>query len=211
VADLDVAGAVYDDRGERVSEIVGESSRLKLPLENPQPLREQGLFYEKALALGPGTYQVRLGVRGSGGSLLGSATEWVVIPDRGARALTLSSIFLQRDDGRENSPSPLEDVQVEKRFGVPRVELRGPLYRSDSAGRGKADVVMQAQVWRADRLLGAGPAHEVVFPGPGGAPPSQAERIATEPLDPGVYELRIVANDRGSGEKATARVSFTVE
>lgn len=210
VADLDVAGAVYDDRGERVSEIVGESSRLKLPLENPQPLREQGLFYEKALALGPGTYQMRLGVRGSGGSLLGSATEWVVIPDRGARPLTLSSIFLQRDDGRENSP--LEDVQVEKRFKRPQgLNYVVYLHRSDSAGNGKADVVMQAQVWRGDRLLGAGPAHKVVFPAPGGPPPSQAERIATEPLDPGAYELRIVANDRGRGEKATGRVAFTVE
>ena len=71
VAELDVAGAVFDERGERVSEITGETSRLKLPLENSQAFREQGLLYEKAMALAPGPYQVRLAVREGRASLLG--------------------------------------------------------------------------------------------------------------------------------------------
>lgn len=217
VAELDVAGAVFDERGERVSEITGETSRLNLPLENPQPFREQGLLYEKALAVGPGTYQVRLAVREGRASLLGTASEWIEIPDRNARPLSLSSIFLKADAGRppgseDGGGASLEDVQVEKHFKRPQgLHYLVYVYRSDAATRETADVVVQAQVWRGGRLMGVGPTHKVVFPEPGAPPPRQAERIATEPLDPGQYELRIVATDRATSQKATERVAFTLE
>ena len=215
VAELDVAGAVFDERGERVSEITGETSRLNLPLENTQVFREQGLLYEKALAVGPGTYQVRLAVREGRASLLGTASEWVEIPDRNKQPLSLSSVFLKADDGRPpaNGATSLEDVQVEKRFKRPQgLHYVVYVYRSAAASLEPADVVVQAQVWqRAGRLIGVGPTHKVVFPEPGAPPPRQAERIATEPLDPGSYELRIVATDRATGQKATERVAFTLE
>jgi VWFA-related protein len=217
VAELDVAGAVFDERGERVSEITGETSRLNLPLENAQVLREQGLLYEKAMALAPGTYQVRLAVREGRASLLGSASEWVEIPDRNSRSLSLSSVFLKADDGHPqgdggSAPPLLEDVQVEKRLKRPQgLHYVVYLYRSDAAALEAADVSVQAQVWREGRLIGVGPTHKVVFPEPGAPPPRQAERIATEPLDPGPYELRIVATDRATGQKETERVAFTLE
>lgn len=212
VAELDVAGAVFDERGERVSEISGETSRLNLPLENPEPFREQGLLYEKALAVPPGTYQVRLAARAGGGTLLGSASEWVQIPDRNQQPLSLSSVFLKSDDGRTptGQGALLEDVQVDRRFRRGQgLHYLVYLYRSDTAAEA-GDVVVQAQVWRAGKLIGVGPNHKVAFPQRGAPPPSQAERIATQPLEPGEYELRVVAS-RGTGEKATARVSFTVE
>ena len=39
----------------------------------------------------------------------------------------------------------------------------------------------------------------------------QAERIALAPMDPGEYELRLVATDRARGHKAQERVPFTIE
>jgi VWFA-related protein len=220
VAELDVAGAVFDERGEQVTEIRGETSRLKLPLENAQPFRERGLLYEKALAVGPGTYQVRLAVRESRGGLVGTATEWVQIPDRNARPLSLSSIFLKADDGQVpvqhgadgSGAALLEDVQVEKRYQRRQgLHYLVYVYRSDAAAQEAGDVVIQAQVWRGSRLMGVGPTHKVVFPEPGGPPPRQAERIALAPMDPGEYELRLVANDRARGHQAQERVPFTIE
>ena len=148
--------------------------------------------------------------------LLGSASEWVEIPDRNSRPLSLSSVFLKADDGRPQAnagrPASLEDVQVEKRFKRPQgLHYVVYVYRSDAAAFEAADVSVQAQVWRGGRLIGVGPTHKVVFPEPGAPPPRQAERIATEPLDPGLYELRIVATDGATGQKDTERVAFTLE
>jgi hypothetical protein len=38
-----------------------------------------------------------------------------------------------------------------------------------------------------------------------------AERIALEPMGPGRYELRLVATDRKTNEKAVRRVAFSLE
>ena len=75
-------GAVYDEAGLTVAEIPGETSRLKLPLENFQTFRQEGLLYERAVALGPGRYLVKLVVRDAGSGLLGNAAEWVDVLDR---------------------------------------------------------------------------------------------------------------------------------
>ena len=160
-AELDVAGAVYDEAGDTVAVIPGETSSLKLPLENFQTVRREGLLYEKAVALRPGRYLVKLVVRDPSSGLLGNAAEWVEIPDRNARPLSLSAAFLKADNAPpQPGESPaLEDVQVEKRFkrsqGLHYVVY---VYRSDAAASMPADVVLQAQVWSGENSWAWAPA-----------------------------------------------------
>lgn len=213
-AELDVAGAVFDPAGLRVADLPGETSRLKLPLENFQALRREGLLYEKAVPLSPGTYLVKLAVRAGGGGLLGSAAEWVEVQDRSAQPLSLSAVFLKADDGppREGEPMNLQDMQVEKRFKQRQgLHYLVYVYRPEASAGEPADVIVQAQVWVGEKVVGAGPSHPVAFGGPGDPPPRQAERIALEPLGLGPYELRIVATDRRTGARAVRRLHFMVE
>jgi VWFA-related protein len=213
-AELDVAGAVYDEAGDTAAVIPGETSSLKLPLENFQTVRREGLLYEKAVALRPGRYLVKLVVRDPSSGLLGNAAEWVEIPDRNARPLSLSAAFLKADNAppRPGESPALEDVQVEKRFkrsqGLHYVVY---VYRSDAATATLADVVLQAQVWSGDKLVGVGPSHRVTFGGADAPPPRLAERIALEGLGVGAFELRLVAMDEATGEKAVRRTPFTIE
>jgi hypothetical protein len=213
-AELDVAGALYDETGATVAEIAGETSRLKLPLENFQAVRQEGLLYEKAIGLRPGKYLVKLVVRDGGSGLLGNAAEWVEVPDRNARPLSLSAAFLKADDvpPKAGEAAHLEDVQVEKRFKRGQgLHYLVYLYRSDAAAATSGDVVLQAQVWSGEKLMGVGPTHRVAFGGADAPPPRQAERIALEGLGVGTFELRLVATDRATGEKAVRRTTFTIE
>jgi VWFA-related protein len=213
-AELDVAGAVFDETGSAVAQIPGETSRLKLPLENFQAFRQEGLFYEKAVTLPPGSYLVKLVVRDAGSGLLGNAAQWLEVPDRNARPLSLSAAFLKADAGppKEGVPTELLDVQVDKRFRRDQgLHYLVYVYRSEGVAGTPADVVVQAQVWAGDKLMGVGPTQKVAFGGKDDPPPRAAERIALEPLGPGTYELRLVATDKASGEKAVRRTSFVVE
>ena len=212
-AEIEVAGAIFDETGRRVTEIVGERSRLRLPLQDAQAFREQGLLYEKATALGPGHYEVRLAVRDVRTALLGNASGAIEIPDRNARPLSLSSVFLNADDGiPAEGEAKLTDVQVDKRFGRKQgLHYLVYVYRSDIVATEPPDVTLQAQIWSKDKLQGVGPTHQVAFAEAGVPSPRQAERIALEPLDPGEYELRIVVKDRSSALSAERRVTFTLE
>jgi len=213
-AELDIAGAVFDESGKAVTEIPGETSRLKLPLEGFQAFRQQGLLYEKAIALPPGRYLVKLVARDASSSLLGNAAEWVEVPDREARALTLSSAFLKADQGppKAGEIPALEDVQIEKAFKRGQgLHYLVYVYRPDAAAGMPADVVAQAQVWSGEKLMGVGPTHKVEFGEKDAPPPRVAERIALDPMAPGRYELRVVATDKKTNEKAVRRVAFSIE
>lgn len=157
---------------------------------------------------------MKLVVRDGGSGLLGNAAEWVEVPDRNARPLTLSAAFLKADNAppKAGEDIALEDVQVDKRFRRGQgLHYLVYLYRSDAAAASPADVVLQAQVWSGDKLMGVGPTHKVAFGAGDAPPPRQAERIALEGLGAGTFELRLVATDKATGEKATRRTTFTVE
>ena len=162
----------------------------------------------------PGRYLVKLVARDPSSGLLGNAAEWVEIPDRNARPLSLSAAFLKADNAPpQPGESPaLEDVQVEKRFkrsqGLHYVVY---VYRSDAAASLPAEVVLQAQVWSGEKLVGVGPSHTVAFGGADAPPPRVAERIALGGLGVGAFELRLVAVDKSTGEKAVRRTPFTIQ
>ena len=110
-ADLEIAGAVYDDNGKLVGDVAGEHAALNLTAESYVRTVAEGLRLEKSVPLPPGQYQVRLAAREASRSLLGSASQWIEIPDIDARPLTLSSVFLLADMPAPQKP---EATQAER-------------------------------------------------------------------------------------------------
>jgi VWFA-related protein len=230
LADLEVAGAIYDESGKLVGDVAGERAALNLSSENYVRTVAEGLNLQKAVPLPPGQYQVRLAAREASRSLLGSASQWVEIPDLQARPLTLSSVFLLADmpappsaegaaggtpkpGGGEAAPGTevpgwvVADVQVDKTFRLGQgMHYVVYVYTSGAASRGA--VTVQGQVWQGKRLVGVTPTHPLAE-----APDARkwSERIALDGFPPGEYELRVVATDAATGQKAERRVSFRVE
>jgi VWFA-related protein len=205
-ADLEIAGAVYDEAGQLVGEVTGERAQLSLTEETYRKAMADGLTVQKTLALAPGRYQVRMAAREATRSLLGSASQWVEIPDVAARPLTMSSVFLLADAGA--GATDLADVQVEKRFRRGQgLHYVVHVYAS-SPGGPAAGTTLQAQVWRGSKLMGVTPTHELVS-APGEPAAKWSERISLEGFATGAYELRVLV--AAASAKAERRVPFLVE
>lgn len=231
-ADLEVAGAVYDEAGQLVGEVAGERAALNLTTETYVRTVAEGLTLQKSVPLPPGQYQVRLAAREESRALLGSASTWVEIPDTGARLMTLSSIFLLADAELAGGPRAGDTGDTGDAgdagdagaapAGPRRVMLDAQLDKSFRRGQGlhyvvhvytppdtlPTPVTLQAQVWRGRKLVGVTASHEL-SDAPGGR--KWSERIATEAFEPGEYQLRVVATDPKSGRKVERAVTFRVE
>jgi hypothetical protein len=215
-AELEIVGAVYDEDGKLVGDVAGEKAQLNLTAENYVGTVGEGMSLLRSVPLPPGQYQVRLAAREASRSLLGSASEWVEIPDLDAQPLTLSSVFLLADapikPGPDAKPGDaperaVTDAQVGKVFRPGQgMHYTVQLYTSSKAKAGP--VTLQAQVWRGSKLVGVTPKHELED-APGGR--KWSERISLDAFAPGDYELRVVASDPGAGAKAERRVGFRVE
>jgi hypothetical protein len=203
-ADLEIAVAVYDESGDLVGSVSGDRAQLSLTEESYRRALADGLTVQRTVPLPPGRYQVRLAAREATRSLLGSAHAWVEIPDEASRPLTLSSVFLLGDAGE--GATELEDEQVDRRFRRSQgLHYVVHVYEPPS---GQADVVLQAQVWRAKQLVGVTPEHALAR-GPAGR--KWSERLSLASLAPGPYELVVIATDRATKRRAERRVVFRVE
>jgi hypothetical protein len=227
-ADLEVAGAVYDESGKLVGDIAGERAELNLTADSYVRTVAEGLTLQRSVPLAPGLYQVRLAAREASRSLLGSASQWVEIPDVEARPITLSSVFLLADmlveaappaagsaedpgGGAQPAQPPqprrvVADVQIDKTF-APGQGLHYAVHVYASPENAAARVTLQAQVWQGKRLVGVTPKHELAD-GPDGR--KWSERIGIEGFAPGEYELRVVASDTTTGRVTERRVGFRI-
>jgi hypothetical protein len=183
--------------------VTGERAQLSLTEETYRRATTDGLTVQKTLALPPGRYQVRMAAREGTRSLLGSASQWVEIPEVVPGRVTLSSVFLLADAGAGGTD--LTDVQAERRFrrgqGLHYVVHAYGLPPSGGA-------TLQAQVWQGSRLVGVTARHDLA-PAAGETTAKWSERIALDAFAPGDYELRVQAT--AGTAKAQRQVSFRVE
>ncbi|HEY2975286.1 MAG TPA: VWA domain-containing protein [Pyrinomonadaceae bacterium] len=81
-ADLDIAGIFYDDKGKPISSFVGRLKILPVP-ENSSPTNRPVVYVFHAW-LRSGLFQVRVGVRDPKSGKIGSAMQWIQIPNLSA-------------------------------------------------------------------------------------------------------------------------------
>src|SRR6185503_8938594 len=128
------------------------------------------------VALAPGLYQVRVVAREEGTTHLGSASEWIEVPDLATGKLALSSVFLSTPPAAtppaaagsvsgdkepaaapaaaSAKPEPLRDMQALKRFHRDdNLNFQLFIYNAARDASGAADVILQAQVWAGPRML----------------------------------------------------------
>ena len=122
---------------------------------------------------------------------------------RGRAELTLSSVFLLADAGA--GATDLTDVQVDRRFR-PGQGLHYVVHAYDLPAAGGA--TLQAQVWQGGRLVGVAPKHAIA-PASGEPAAKWSERIALDAFAPGDYVLRVLVT--AGSAKAQRQVSFRVE
>jgi VWFA-related protein len=223
-AAFDLVGVVVDEEGKAVGQF---SDRVELSLtpDSKERALRNGLTYRKTLAVRPGLLQARVAVRADGSGLLGSAAQWVEVPDRARPGLSLSSVLLIAEGEGVAPPVPAPPAARGTVFfdrpRLPEVRRRFPRgahldYLLLVYDRGKpgvatpVDLVVERQILSGSTLLIRSPPGPVPDEGPTGVP-LVSGRVRLDAFAPGDYELRLVVSDRVTRATATRSLRFTVE
>jgi VWFA-related protein len=216
---LDVVVAIYDEKG-KIAHTYGDRLDINLKSSNLEVALKHGFSYRSTVALKPGFYQARIGVREQGTARLGSATSWVEVPDLSKKNFSLSSIILSIGDERQTSQNPsareegykLRPSTARRRFkSGSKLDFLIFAYNA-RAEKGSADVVIQSQVYSGSKLVYASPLAKMPLPENSDLRRiPYAAQISLEGFDPGQYELRLMAVDRTTKATAHQRLNFMVE
>ena len=222
-AALDLIGVVVDEAGKQVGQF---SDRVELTLspEAKERALHNGLTYRKTLAVRPGLLQMRMAVREDRSGHLGSASQWVEVPDRTRQRLALSSILLMADgEAAAAAPAPTargsvsfdrpRQMEVSRRFarGGHLDYLVAVYDRGKPGAASPVDLVVERRLLSGSSLLTRSAPSPVTAEGPNGMPVVSG-RLRLEALAPGEYELRLVVTDRVAPRiTATRSLRFTVE
>lgn len=207
-AEVAVACVVLDDSGKTVfSE--GRTLTLARAAGADRTAATQVVAQFPARLTKPGLYQVRAAARDARGGLVGSAFQWVEVPDLKAGRLSLSTpVVVESAEAR-----PAVALKVDRRFArTSRLRLELYVYNAARGGAAAPDVEMEIKVWRDGRVVLGAPPHRLAAPA--GSDPARVRYNAEIPLRslaPGAYLLEVSASDRASRNSAARQLAFIVE
>jgi VWFA-related protein len=227
-AQVEVACAVLDDRGKAVY-----SNGRTLTLDG-NAAAERGASRGKLVTnfsipvLAPGLYQFRTAARDTGSGLVGSAFEWVEVPDMKANRLALSSLLVteRRRAGAQPAgatataaataatPRAPDVLRVERRFArASHVFLQLYIYNAARKPAGaQPDVELEIKILRDKKVVTNAPPHKVsVAPGSDPARIFYAAEVPLAAMTPGIYLLQVTATDRAGRTTAVRELDFWVE
>lgn len=219
-AALELVGGVYDAGGNPVGSPFGRRAELDLTPAEYKRATKTGLQYQQLVPLGPGRFQVRLVARELKLAQLGGAAQWVEIPDLGEKTLAMSGVFLSSSapttagapaDGAVGTET-VRDVHTLRRFKRSEsLYFQLYVYNPLVDEKGASDVVLQAQIWSAGKVIAASKPQPATLRQKDGVPLPETNGMSLEGLTPGSYELRVVVVDRKANATTFRRVDFSVE
>ena len=124
---LDIAGYVLNDQGRAVSSF---SQRLTIRGARPEATQPpDSIFYNDAAFVKPGIYQVRVAARDAKSGAIGSAFQWIEIPNLASRSLAMSSLIVgesRANEQQNNGTTPVAPQNAELRQVSRNVDHRFP-------------------------------------------------------------------------------------
>ncbi|HEY6333950.1 MAG TPA: VWA domain-containing protein [Blastocatellia bacterium] len=149
-AKFDVSIAAFGDNGQTVARIT-QSETARVPEPQWEQARSNGIVYVSTLPIKfPGAYQMRVVVRDSISQKLGSARQFVEVPNLTHGGLVLSGLLLSPDHGPESN-GLLDNEEQSKSMGANGEER-------PNSGAGRLVAVSKPSLWK-------GPAVREFHPG----------------------------------------------
>jgi VWFA-related protein len=214
-ATLESVAVAIDESGDNAATLQTQRTAMDLSDADYERLLGTGIPYLKAVTLKPGRYQVRLAARDDTTGLLGSAWQWIEIPEIAPGRFTLSSLFLLQEretkaPAADPSAPDLRNAQAVRRYHR-NESLYAQIYaynpKKDADGATK--LFAQAEILQKGQTLGKAAPEPMESGGPQ-APLPHISRIRLQRFEPGDYELRMTVSDENANAIATRRVAFTV-
>jgi VWFA-related protein len=209
-AQLSIVGVVLNDQGKLAASF---KTGLKV---NPSSSSEgdqspSTVIYNYRSPLKPGIYQVRVAARDDHSGILGSAMQWIVIPDLSRRQLSLSSLIV----GIENVTNKTAEAggiqwSVDKRF-VQNSHFKFMTFIYNSAQPVSKNLAARVQVYKDGQAVISTPFKTVVADREGD--PKRVpfiSEINLAELQAGRYILDVTVEDRTSQKTASQHTAFYV-
>jgi hypothetical protein len=221
-ASIDLLGLIYDSDGKRAGffrELLTVDASHSVLSKSEQ----KDIYHSYQTKLKPGLYQVRVAARDAKSGSVGSAVQWMEIPDLSTRRLALSSLTLtervndaqtKQGDGATDAGAANLRIMVDRR--IARTSQLRYLMFIYNASRGKTgtaqpDVTVQTQILRGNNAVVTSPARQISTEGQDPARLPYAAEISLDTLPAGRYELLISVQDRIAKSNSTQRVSFEIK
>ena len=209
-ATIRLAGVVLNDKGK-----IAASFRNQLDI-TPRKAGESdaGIFYNHHTPLTPGIYQFRVAARDEKSGRVGSAMQWIVIPDVARNQLTLSSLLLGGqvvEDGANKTTSAQVQLSVDHSF--PRSSPLGYwifVYNAKRDAGGNPQLTVQTHVLRDGQPVLSSPQRKLNNGGPDPQRIPFGEELALKTLAPGRYDLKVTITDGVAGTTASQIADFIV-
>jgi VWFA-related protein len=145
-ATIKLAGVVLNDKGK-----IASSFKNQLTIDPPKAGGSDAIFYNHPTPLVPGIYQVRVAARDERSGRVGSAIQWIVIPDLTKNQLTLSSVLLGGQVLEDKSKEGTPHVQLSVDHSFPRTSQLGYwvfVYNAKRDAAGNPQLTVQTHVLR---------------------------------------------------------------
>jgi VWFA-related protein len=217
VAAVDVVGVVVNDQGKQVGTF---QTRLKInaTASTGTGHDNSATIYNYRVPIKPGLYQVRIATRDSKNGQVGSAQQWIEIPDLSLHRLSLSSVLLglQNVSGARDNAAGAPQVQFSTDHRFTRNSHLNFMTFIYNAARGP-DGKSPPNIWLQARLLRGG---QTVRTTPMKSVPIASEdfvripfggEIALDSIPSGAYILEIVVDDQLAKTTVSQRTKITVE
>jgi VWFA-related protein len=210
IASVDVAGVVVNDRGKPAGSF---QTRLEIKSMSNDAANENSLsIYNNRLPLPPGLYQVRVATRDIQSGRVGSAQQWVEIPNLSLGQLTLSSLLL----GLQSVGPSKEQVQfsVDHRFdGKLPLGFMVFVYNATQGqgGRSIPNLSYQARLLRQGQAVFTTPLRKVLTDSQDHSRIVLTGVLPLKDVAPGRYLLELKVIDEMNQTSATQQTRVTVE
>jgi VWFA-related protein len=218
--EVDIRGVVYNDQGKAGAVFTDHLTVNAASAERIKQSRKE-IVYNFQVFLPAGIYQVRVAARDPATGRVGSAFEWIEIPDLAAKKLTLSSILAAEvlpasavGLNERPAPGPAAELRVDRRFhrdAVLRFVLS--IYNAlKSPIDGKPDLGVQVLILRDQQPVVTTASKRVPT-----NEPEQFDRLlyggdlSLEGLAPGRYILQISIVDRIAKTSATQKTKLDID
>ncbi len=204
-ATIKLAGVALNDKGK-----IASSFKNQLNIDAPKSGGSDSIFYNHHTPLAPGIYQFRVAARDEKTGRVGSAIQWIVIPDLTKSQLTLSSVLLG-GQVLEDKSTPHVQLSVDHTF--PRMSQLGYwvfVYNAKRDASGKPQISVLTQVLQNGHSVMSS-LRKVDDAGPDLERIPFGEELALKTLIPGKYDLKVTVTDGIAGASTSQIADFTVK
>jgi len=206
-ATLNLSCIVFGDNG-LVAQQLSETREVRLRADQFDRVIGEGLTYQYDVPIKkPGAYQFRVAVRDSASARLGTAREFIEVPDLKKKQLVISGITVSSYIDSSNSAllafNQLSNPAIRRLKSGTSLLFGYAIYNAKVGKTNAAPLTTQAKIFRDGKPVYEGPVKPVDF-----ANQKDLERIPIgggvqlgSALEPGEYLLQIVVTDPAAKEK----------